>query len=144
MFSGVAFSKRATISTLVGSANLAAILNFTAHGIWAEILVVKEPIRDLRCRYLVTCVYNNLLYSFYSAVFSYSRLPKWEVLAEFLHSTYVYFLLFSDGVYFLTTQTQYNRSYVPISNSKLLDFVSTNSISISIQFLFWLRKYLHD
>ena len=33
VFSGVAFSKRATISTLVGSANLAAILNFTTHRI---------------------------------------------------------------------------------------------------------------
>ena len=61
MFSVVAFSRRATISDLVGSSNLAAILNFTTHRIWAEILVVKEPIRELRCHYLVTCVYNNRL-----------------------------------------------------------------------------------
>ena len=63
VFSGVAFSKRATISTLVGSANLAAILNFTTHTIWAEILVVKEPIRELRCHYLVTFVYNKYTYA---------------------------------------------------------------------------------
>ena len=63
MFCGVAFSKRATISTLVSSANLAAILNFTTRRIWAEILIVKEPIRELRCHYLVTCVYNKCNYS---------------------------------------------------------------------------------
>ena len=62
MFSGVAFSRRATISASVGSANLAAIFNFSAHRIWAEILIVKEPFRELRCHYLVTCVYNNGIY----------------------------------------------------------------------------------
>ena len=65
VFSGVAFSKRATISALVSSANLAAILNFITHRIWAEILQ-KEPIRELRCHYLVTCVCNKLWYTMYS------------------------------------------------------------------------------
>ena len=62
VFSEVAFSRRVTISASVGSANLTAILNFTTHRIWAEILVVKEPIRELRCHYLVTCVYNKIWY----------------------------------------------------------------------------------
>ena len=37
-------------------------LNFSTHRIWAEILVVKEPIRELRCHYLVTYVYNDMWY----------------------------------------------------------------------------------
>ena len=63
MFSGAAFSRGMTISASVGSANLGAILNFTTHRILAEILVVKEPIRELHCHYLETCVYNNFSYT---------------------------------------------------------------------------------
>ena len=48
----------AIVSTSVGSANLIAILNFASHRISADSLLVQEPIRELRCRYLWTCVYN--------------------------------------------------------------------------------------
>ena len=33
---------------------------------------MKEPIRELRCHYLVTCVYNNTIY-FYCEVIQYQK-----------------------------------------------------------------------
>ena len=86
VFSGVAFLRRATISASVGSANLATILNFTTHRILAEILVVKEPIRELHCHYLVTCVYNNHYY-YYNDIY-YFLSNFWQITTDIRTTTY--------------------------------------------------------
>ena len=53
VFFGVLFSIKDFISSSVGWAKRSAILTFSTHGIWADILVVEEPIRGRDCSYPV-------------------------------------------------------------------------------------------
>ena len=65
--------------------NLAAILKFTTQRIWAEILVVKEPIRELHCHYLVTCVYNIFNYHISIKISKFTG-DEWHIkIAIFWH-----------------------------------------------------------